>query len=325
MSEEDTLNQTVKKMRDHFFVPPSPDEAFLGLDELIEKLNPEFQALGQTFRHNLASMLSAVSIPFTLASTSVYQSHFQRMHTAEKIRALKINIIQPDEQIEQVRKREAYRIAESRMKEFEDSEHGKSRMILDTCDFLIASLEESDFKFAARELIQQGMVLSWSAFEILFRDAFELKLNLDPSTVVLLAQNISTRKRFEVDKFSLDTLIEYDFDLSKKLGTILVVRQDFSDLPAIKTISSILFSSCSNLANLLNSSDLWLLYQRRHLFVHRRGIVDKIYLNNTSEAAPLGTALEVPPKDFEKHFSAVLKTGEALLRCFQNDNLTEAR
>ena len=137
--------------------------------------------------------------------------------------------------------------------------------------------------------------------------------------------NIHLRGTWTAKPISLDTLIEYDFDLSKKLGTILVVRQDFSDLPAIKTISSILFSSCSNLANLLNSSDLWLLYQRRHLFVHRRGIVDKIYLNNTSEAAPLGTALEVPPKDFEKHFSAVLKTGEALLRCFQNDNLTEAR
>ncbi len=321
MSEEDALNQTIREMRDHFFVPPAPNETFSRLDELIEELDTKYQALGQTFRHNLASALSSVAMPFALASASVRESHFQRIHTAERIRAgsIELDAIQPGERLEEVREREAYRIAGSRMTEFEESEEGKNAIIRDICSFLITSLEARELKLAARELVQQGIILIWSAFEILFRDAFELELNLNSSKAALLAQNISTRKRFEVERFSLDSLIKYGFDLSDKVGTLLVGQQDFSDLPTMKSVYSVLFPSCPEVTNCLNHSDLWLLYQRRHLFVHRRGTVDQTYLDNTSDAAPLGSTLEVTPKDFEEHFKGVLETGEALFRCLQKE------
>ena len=203
------------------------------------------------------------------------------------------------------------------MTEFSESEEGRNAIILDTCRFLITSLEAGGLKLAARELVQQGTILIWSAFEILFRDTFELELNLNPSKAALLAQNVSTRKRFEVERFSLDSLIKYEFDLSNKVGTLLVGQQNFSDLPTIKSVFSVLFPSSPELTNCLNHPDLWLLYQRRHLFVHRRGIVDRTYLDNTSESISLGSTLKVAPKDFEEHYEGVLETGEALLCCLQ--------
>ena len=98
-------------MRDHFLVPPAPHEAFSRLDELIDELDTKYQALGQSFRHNLTSLLSSVAMPFALASASVRESHFQRIHIAERIRArsIEIDAIQPGERLEEVREREAYR------------------------------------------------------------------------------------------------------------------------------------------------------------------------------------------------------------------------
>jgi hypothetical protein len=324
MSEKETLDEPIREMRDHFFVPPAPNEAFSNLDELIEVIDTRYQAVGETFRHNLNSLLTSVAMPFALASASVHQSHFQRLHTAERIRARSIELeaIQPGEQLEEVREREAYRIAESRMREFRESEDGKNVIILDICDFLNKMLKRDELKLAAENLIQQSVILYWSGFEILFRDMFELELNLNPSKAALLAEGVSTRKRFEVERFPLDVLIKYGFNISDKVGTLLVDQQDFGDLPSIKSVYSVLFPSCPGLTNCLNRPDLWLLYQRRHLFVHRRGTVDQTYLDNTSDVVPLGSTLEVSPKDFEEHFKAVLDAGEALFRCLRKNAMS---
>ena len=131
----------------------------------------------------------------------------------------------------------------------------------------------------------------------------------------VLAQHTSTRKRFEVERFSLDTLVKYGFDLSNHVGTVLVSQRDFGDLPTIKTVYSVLFPYSGDLLERLNDPDLWLLYQRRHLLVHRRGIVDQTYLDNTSDTAPINGPLLLKPKDFEVHFKVVLSAGEALLSC----------
>ncbi len=129
----------------------------------------------------------------------------------------------------------------------------------------------------------------------------------------MLAQDTSTRKRFEVERFSLDTLVKHGFDLSNRVGTVLVSQQDFGDLPTIKTVYPVLFPGSGELLERLNDPDLWLLYQRRHLLVHRRGIVDQTYLDNTSDTAPINAPLPLKPKDFEVHFKVVLLAGEALL------------
>src|SRR2546422_1053003 len=153
-------------MRAHFLVPASSAEIFTELDAAAVPLRAEYQALTKAFRHSLASAISTVAMPFALASASVEQSHFQRIHIAERIRARSLDedAVQPGEDLEAVRERHAHTKADSRMREFVESEHGRNVLIRDTCGFLLTSLNYG-LGPAAQELIQQGLVLAWSAFE----------------------------------------------------------------------------------------------------------------------------------------------------------------
>ena len=223
MDLESKLDIQIRDMRARFLVPPSAEEIFAEFNAAIESLRSVYQTTANAFRHNISAALSTVSMPFTLASTSVEQSHFQRIYTSERIRARAIeeDDLQPGESLETAREQAAYTKACSRMREFIQSEDGRNTVIRDTCEFLLASLA-SDLESAAQVLLQQGLVLLWSALEMLCRDVFETLINEDPAKVQTLASHTTTRRRFEIEKVSLDILAQYDFNLSQRLGTILV-------------------------------------------------------------------------------------------------------
>lgn len=305
----------IRDLRAHFLVPPSTEEVFATFDAATVPLRQEYQAVTKAFRHSLASALSTVAMPFALASASVEQSHFQRIHIAERIRTLSIDdtTLQPREDLNAVREREAHTKARSRMREFVESEDGRNVLIRDTCGFLLTSLERG-LEPAAQELVQQGLVLLWSAFEVVCRDSFETLLNGDPAKVLALINHPTTRKRFEAERLSLDTLVQHGFDLSARLGTVLVGQQDFSNLQTIKAVLAVLFPGSKDLNQALAHRDLWTLYQRRHLVVHRRGMIDQAYLDATGETITIGTRLVVTPRDFEGALSVVVSAGTALAR-----------
>lgn len=315
MEAENELNTRIRDMRAHFLVPPSMEEFFAEFEAAAVPLRPEYQPVAKAFRHSLASALSTVAMPFALASSSVEQNHFQRIHIAERIRARSIDddALQPGEDIETVRDREAHTKAHSRMREFVESEDGRNILIRDTCGFLLASLKHG-LEPAAEELLQQGLVLLWSAFEVLCRDAFETLLNGDPAKVRALISHPTTRKRFEAERLPLDTLVQHGFDLSARLGTVLVGQQEFSDLQTVKAVYAVLFPDSSDLNPALAHRDLWMLYQRRHLVVHRRGVIDQAYLDATGEALAIGTRLIVTPRAFEGALSVVVSAGVAVAR-----------
>lgn len=190
------LDARIRDMRTHFLVPASTEEIFTALDAAAAPLRPEYQAVAKAFRHSLASALSTVAMPFALASASVEQNHFQRIHMAERIRARSLDedAVQPGEDLEAAREREAHSKAHSRMREFVESEDGRNVLIRDTCGFLLASLKQG-LEALTQELIQQGLVLVWSAFEVFCRDAFETLLHGNPAKVRSLINHPTTRKR----------------------------------------------------------------------------------------------------------------------------------
>ena len=114
MSKENALD-LVREMRHHFLVPPAEEEVFSRIDNLIVELDTKYRVLGETFRHNLNSVLSSISMPFILASSSAHESQFQyiyhHLHSAAAIRA------GLPEQLDEVREREVDRKAASRMTE----------------------------------------------------------------------------------------------------------------------------------------------------------------------------------------------------------------
>jgi hypothetical protein len=153
---------------------------------------------------------------------------------------------------------------------------------------------------------------------VLCRDTFEILLNESPSKIEPLIKHPDTRKRFEAERLPVDTILQLGFDLSSRLGTVLVDRQDFSNLPTIKAVYAVLDPG-ADLTQALAHRDLWALYQRRHLIVHRRGVVDESYLDATGKADAVGAALIVTPQVFKCALKVVVAGATALVRSVAMD------
>jgi hypothetical protein len=199
------------------------------------------------------------------------------------------------------------------MNSFAGSKEGPQCIAEDACHQLVNALEENEVKLASQELLRQGLVLLWGAFEVLSRDLFITYLNSNPSKVSMLSTNPETRTKFELKSLKLDLIAEYGFNLSPHMGDILGSSNDLSDLATIKSIYKVLFPSNSQLREALDDYNLWLLNHRRHLIVHHRGIVDSKYIQNTGDTVKVGDILKTPPEDLEKYLSVVLNAGQCLL------------
>src|SRR4029077_4883253 len=85
---------------------------------------------------------------------------------------------------------------------------------------------EVDFVAASRELLNQGLVLTWSSFELLVGDVLCATINAAPGVVQKLLSDPVAKRHLSGDKLSVDLLSEYNFDLSSAMGTVLL--RDFN-------------------------------------------------------------------------------------------------
>ena len=184
---------------------------------------------------------------------------------------------------------------------------------------LAALVDEPEALSAARELARQGIVLTWSAFEVFARDLFVDLLNERPALVERLLSQVASRKRFTVDKIDWQTLSTYNFDLSRSLGVLLSQRSDLDDIQTIRDAYNALYPSATALNQALANEDLWHLFQRRNLIVHRRGIVDRHYIEKTGSLLAIGAHFWATPDDIEMHIESVITAATALVSEVAND------
>jgi hypothetical protein len=145
------------------------------------------------------------------------------------------------------------------MDDFVHSLEGRDAFIRDTLGFL-ENLRSSEAVIrAASELILQGLVLCWGAFEVLSRDCFIAHLNAKPNRTLVLLGDPVAKRRFELSKVSLETLATHGFNLSERMGTILAQQQDLSDVYSVKSVYQALFPDDERLSDALGDADLRLL------------------------------------------------------------------
>ena len=307
-------SQMAKEVRENFLVPTESSLKFSRISTLAETLPSELSRLAGTFHHNLTVVVDTAGVPLTLASSTAQGSHWQRIHTAERIRA---RMLEPEEgeeesSLESRREAHAHAQAAEKMREFSSSPDGQSAMVDDTCAFLLRSLQSPEFSSAARELLSQAVVLTWSALEVLAHDLFEEILNQHPKKVLDLVSEPSLKHRFEF-KLSLNELADYDFNISSSVGSLLAAQRDFSDIRIIKAALPPLLTTQAQVVEALSQRSLWILCQKRYLIVHRRGIVDSRYLEATGEDLKLGSRLQVDPATLKHHIQDVVAAGATLL------------
>jgi hypothetical protein len=199
------------------------------------------------------------------------------------------------------------------MQSFLVSKEGMRHITDDVSMFLSEIHKENSVKIGISELHRQGVVLLWGTFEMFSRDLFVLLLNSKPKMVRKLLDSPATKRLFNIKAIPFEELEEYGFNFSENMGTYLLSLHDLNDLTAIKDVYKTLFGQKRKLREYFSKSELWLLYQKRNLIVHRRSIIDKQYLQNTGETAKLGTELVVTAKSLDESLELIKDLGGELI------------
>jgi hypothetical protein len=179
-------------------------------------------------------------------------------------------------------------------------------------DNLAGFLQHEFSRDAALQILRQCTVLTWSAFEVLASDLFQLLINTRPRLSGLLLKDERTKRLYQSKEFIL-ALEEYDFDLSRSMGEVLLRQRRMDDLDTIRATYDVLFESRESMRTVLSDVGLWRLYKTRNLIVHRAGVVDQLFLTSTGMKAELGSKLTVTPRVLEDFVVLVARVGVELL------------
>ncbi|MBN8437374.1 MAG: hypothetical protein J0L95_04940 [Candidatus Accumulibacter sp.] len=292
-------------VRTVFLVPHDFSESAKPLTDLSSSLPDGLRQIALAFFDSLHGVIRTLSIPFHYTYSQVHSLHWQRFLMAERIRARGI-------ENEEEREPAALKIAKERFAEYLQGE-GREVVVDDVLARLKELQDEPESLAAARELTRQGVVLVWSAVEVLARDSFVFLLNRRPVLAEQLLAEQANRKRFSVDRIDWQTLAAYGYDLSENLGTFLISKADLTSVPAIRDAYGALFPTATELGRKLADRRLWDLCQKRNLIVHRRGIVDQQYLANTGDILPVGADLWIRPSEVEDLLEAGLHIGTEII------------
>lgn len=242
----------------------------------------------------LRRVISAGSLPFQLSFSAVQHRRFDRVLNSERIRRLPL----PSEEREDLTDEEekaAYATASRKMREFVDSADGSTVLMQAVVRDLDHHLRSAVVSLAAYDLLAQTLVSTWSVFEVFCTDFIIAFVNHNPTRSKDIIERAELKAYFGKPSLDIALIGEHGFDLSMSMGTLLFQNKRLDNLTVIKSVMRALFDN-SDVSTALGDQ-LWQLNQRRHLIVHKRGIVDKEYLSRTSDNVPLGEQLPINAED----------------------------
>jgi hypothetical protein len=311
--EQIGLNYTYKRTQfvafSHYYIPSDENHIETSFQTILQLTPPVFLNLAEAFKRNFAAVASTACMPFRIASANHSHRLFHQFLTAEKIRTLKPEY---EDQSEEERLAIATKAAIKSFSEIMSSEERRYKGGLAILADLENLLHEDEMRLAAAELMRQAEVLAWGTLEVLANDLFIDLLNKRPQITETLLKDEHTKKRFQIKDIG-SSLSTYAYDLSRHMGDVLAAATKIDDVETLRATYEGLMPNNSKLLTVLRDSELWKLNQRRNLILHRRSIVDELYLRNTGDTLKLGDELKVSPKQFEDDLSLVLRIGSAML------------
>jgi hypothetical protein len=94
---------------------------------------------------------------------------------------------------------------------------------------------------------------------------------------------------------SIDVLAEHGFNMGSAMGTALLGERRPSSLPMIRDLLTVILP----VATVVHDEPFWILWHRRHVIVHQRGILDRTYVDRTSDRQVVGTELVLSGADID--------------------------
>jgi hypothetical protein len=267
--------------------------------------SPHFLA----FRENLTSAIAMAVIPFTLTHTSLLDIRFQQILTRERILGLIPE--RPNSGLSKEGESKALEQAKAKMQTELDTPEIINRYAKDTLAQLDRHLGGVDFALAADELLRQVLVMIWNSFEILVNDSVRTLINSRPELGVKLTRDQKFQQHLS-EKRIVSALSEFSFNISDCLGDIIFESLRLDTLPKIGEALRILGIG-DQIGEGLKGKDLYLLNQQRNLIVHRRGIVDQLYIRSTGEKVPLGNRLALDSNYIERTLVGITEVGSKFI------------
>jgi hypothetical protein len=251
----------------------------------------------KTFVTNLESAITTASLPFTFAHYTARQLRYQTIHSAERIRQLHAEYRHLDDA---TREANAAAKAQERFQAEMAKKEVRNTIVETTIAFLQAYLEFEEVAEAAHELLRQVLVMVWGAFEVLVGDVVRAEVNRDPLLAETLLSADKTKRYFSNRTVTVQALAKHQFNVASTMGDVIFADIHFDGLPMIRDVLGVLFEESEELHRQLADNTLWLLWQRRHLIVHKRGVIDAAYLARTSDNPPIGSKLIVDSNCIEE-------------------------
>ena len=299
-----------KEIKESFIIDFDKDNFEIELGFFDDSFFLEFKGVFSSFKENLMSIISTVTIPEIMAIGKANLEIFNRILTQERILSLKIddeNTFEDKQNIEKQKERglRAYQKAKDRFFAERKAEDGKNEFSLITLIFLKDLSDDMSLKSASNNLINQCTLSIWTAFEVFCRDCFIILLNKKSELVEKLSDVPELKQKFNLKTLPVQKLIEFNYDLSNRMGAVLIENFEFSNIETIRSVYKCIFTS-EVLRAKLEINDLWLLFKRRNLLVHKSGVVDKQYLESTSDNLPLNSKLIIKPEEFLKYLELIV-------------------
>ena len=311
-------NRAREHVRAHFFSYSESEVVTLlkDLRETAESVGPRLRQVAGAFEKNLLAVLVTAAMPHHIVWTSAAHHYFEKILIAEKIRTMPLpgeEAAEPEGQTTS----EAFEVAKQKLLHDLKAPRETSVVKRQVIAELAHLLEDEDVASAASELLRQSDVLVWGALEVLINDLFIVLMNSKPELTGRLLRDERTPKRFQL-KDTMPMLERFSYDLSHHMGDVLAEHFKIDDVQAMRDVFDVLLDEPKALRDLLLQDVLWRLFQRRNLILHRRGIVDSLYLSNTGDTLPLGSEIVVTPDQLRKDFQFVRDVGIELLRAVSN-------
>jgi hypothetical protein len=283
--------QNIDKMKELFFY--NVESAYFDrLDSIIKEGNI-LEEEATTFKQNIVSICYSASIPYTLASNTAFSRARDKVGVRESI--LGANLSHEEIMI----------IVNRKFIESLDNQETSNEILNDLALQLIGLAIKDEL--SVKELLNQNYIQLWSAFEVFIRDYIEKILNEFPDSCKSIIESDILKRRVDLRKIPFDYISENSFNLSNKMGTLITSSYDCSDLLITKEIIKSIKKS-EEINSILDHKNLWNFFQNRHLLIHKKGIVDKGFIEKTGSTKNIGEKVSITPKELKNTMDLVLNT-----------------
>jgi hypothetical protein len=276
----DDIEALAAEVKQAFLIAPT--DLCSPLDDILPSSPPSIKNQIQIFRDGMEGCMKVASLPFTLTWDSVNQQRFNSFDTAERIRMLKVGGGELSvEDIAAARKR-----AHERMYRFIESDEGQAEIVENTLQSLRSLMRRDEVRSSLQELLLEAVVMIWGVFEVFVSDALRSLVNAAPEKALLLFSG-DTKKYIAGKPMTIEAIASRDFNLTNCMGDLFFDSVRLDSLQTMRDVLAVLYPD-ESLRKAFGSNDLWRLWQRRNLIAHRRGVVDRAYIERTGDTVPIG-------------------------------------